>query len=101
VAAFNFQTYYGVCPGASALTTPSPRSPDLTKSPTVVAIREARQRLTASSLRRLREGLFRLELQLVEDMVTDGIDVPRVTALSHCARALDVVEKLKAGTRER
>jgi hypothetical protein len=45
--------------------------------------------------------LFRLELQLVTDMIQGGIDVPRVTALSHCARALEAVETLQAGTRER
>jgi hypothetical protein len=74
---------------------------DPTKSPTVVAIHEAGARLTAGSLRRLREGLFRLDLQLVTDMSQGGIDGPRVTVLSHCARAFEAVETLQAGTRER
>ena len=78
-----------------------PRPPDSSKSPTANAIRETRARLTQLSLRRVREGLYRLELQLIEELVTGGIDVPRVTALSHCARALEVVEMLQTGARER
>jgi hypothetical protein len=78
-----------ILPGASTLATPSHRPPDSTKSPTVVAIRETRARLTAVSLRRLREGLFKLELQIVEDMVTSGLNRAKVRALSHCARALE------------
>jgi hypothetical protein len=49
---------------------------DPTKSETVVAIRASVARLSPLTLRRLREGLFRLELQLIEDMVIAGIDVP-------------------------
>jgi hypothetical protein len=71
------------------LANPLPRSRvDQTKSPAVIAIRQTRTRLTAFALRRLREGVFRLELQLVESMVPDGIDMAKVRALSHCARAL-------------
>jgi hypothetical protein len=51
--------------------------------------------------RRLREGLFHLELQLLQDMVTGGIDISRVTALSHCAHAIEVVDVLKITARER
>jgi hypothetical protein len=57
--------------------------------------------LTAVALRRLREGVFRLELQLVEDMVAGGIDMAKVRALSHCARTLDVLDVLSVTARER
>jgi hypothetical protein len=76
---------------------------DHSKSETVVAIRQSVARLSPLTLRRLREGLFRLELQLVDDMIVGGVDVARVTALSplrprhrgrrsapeRCARALE------------
>jgi hypothetical protein len=78
-----------------------PRSPAINKSPTANVIRSTRAALTGTSLRRLREGLFKLELQLVEQMVVGGIDISRVTALSHCARALEVVEVLQTTARER
>ena len=65
------------------------------------AIRASRAKLTALSLRRLREGLFKLELELLQDMVTGGINIARVTALSHCAHAIEVVDVLKVTARER
>jgi hypothetical protein len=34
-------------------------------------------------------------------MVTGGIDISRVTALSHCAHAIEVVDVLKITARER
>jgi hypothetical protein len=74
-------------------------SPD--KSETVVAIRAAVARISPLSLRRLKENLFALELRLVDDMITGGVDVMRVQALSHCARAIEVVDSLQAGVRER
>jgi hypothetical protein len=77
------------------------RGPDVNKSPTANAIREKRALLTITSLRRLRERLFKLELELLEQMVTGGIDIPRVTALSHCARAIEVVDVLQTGARGR
>jgi hypothetical protein len=80
---------------------PRHRSPDINKSPTANAIRETRAKLTGTSLRRLREGLFKLQLQLVQDMVTGGVNIARVAAVSDCARALEVVEVLQVGTRER
>ena len=66
---------------------------DHTKGDTVQAIRAAVTRLSPISLRRLREGLFKLQLQLLEDMVVSGIDVPKVQAVSHCARAIEVVDR--------
>lgn len=69
---------------------------DHTKGDTVQAIRAAVTRLSPISLRRLREGLFKLQLQLLEDMVVSGIDVPKVQAVSHCARAIEVVDRLGA-----
>jgi hypothetical protein len=51
--------------------------------------------LTAVALRRLREGVFRLELQLVESMVAGDIDMAKVRALSHCSRALEVLDVLQ------
>lgn len=74
---------------------------DRTKSPTVVEIRASVARLSPISLRRLREGLFRLELQLIEDMIVSGIDIPKVTAIAHCARAIEAVDQLQGGLRER
>lgn len=68
---------------------------DHTKGDTVQAIRAAVTRLSPISLRRLREGLFKLQLQLLEDMVVSGIDVPKVQAVSHCARAIEVVDQLQ------
>jgi hypothetical protein len=78
-----------------------PRSPRINKSPTANAIRETRAKLTGTSLRRLREGLFKLQLQLIQDMVTGGVNIARVAAVSDCARALEVVEVLQVGARER
>jgi hypothetical protein len=74
---------------------------DSSKGPVPTAIRASRAKLTALSLRRLREGLFHLELQLIHDMVTGGINLARVTALSHCAHAIEVVDVLKLTNRER
>jgi hypothetical protein len=74
---------------------------DPTKSPTVVAIREACARLTAGSLRRLKESLFKLQLSLIEDMIVGGINVSKVAAVSHCARAIEAVDVLQVTGRER
>jgi hypothetical protein len=52
-------------------------------------------------LRRLREGLFRLELRLIEDMIEGGVDVLRVRSISDCARCIEVVDQLQGGLRER
>jgi hypothetical protein len=79
----------------------SPRAPDPSKSETAVAIRSTRAALTGTPLRRLRERLFELELSLITDMVRSGIDVPRIMALSHTVRALEVVETLQTTARER
>jgi hypothetical protein len=87
-------------PERSPMPTPAVRV-DRTKSDTVVAIRASVAKLSPLTLRRLREGLFRLELQLVGEMIAGGVDVPRVTALSHCARAIEVVDLLQSGVRER
>jgi hypothetical protein len=77
------------------------RAPDPTKSETVQQIRASVARLSPLSLRRLREGLFRLVLQMIEEMITGGIDPMRVQAVSHCARAIEVVDQLQSGVRER
>lgn len=81
---------------------PSPAAGvDLTKSDTVIAIRASVARLSPLSLRRLGEGLFRLELQLIEDMIVAGIDVPEVTAISHVCRTIEAVDQLRGGLRGR
>jgi hypothetical protein len=77
------------------------RPPDINKSLTANAIRETRAKLTGSALRRLREGLFKLELTLIEDLITGGLSIPKVAAISHCACALEVIEVLQVGARER
>ena len=77
------------------------RAPDPTKSETVIAIRAAVAKLSPLTLRRLREGLFKLELQLVSDMIEGGVDVVRVRAVSDCARCIEVVDQLQGGMRER
>jgi hypothetical protein len=74
---------------------------DPSKSETVVAIRGSVARLSPITLRRLKEGLFRLELQLVDDMIVGGVDVARVTALSHCCNAIAAVDQLQSGVRKR
>jgi len=74
---------------------------DPTKSETVVVIHASVARLSPITLRRLREGLFRLELQLIEDMVITGIDVPKVTAISHVCGTIEAVDQLAVGRRER
>lgn len=81
--------------------TPAARAPDPTKSETVVAIRASVAKLTPLTLRRLKENLFALELQLVTDMVEGGVDLLRVQGLSHCARCIEVVDQLQNGVRER
>jgi hypothetical protein len=77
------------------------RPPDINKSPTASAIRETRAKLTGTSLRRLREGLFKLQLQLLHDMVTSGVTIAKVATVAHCRAALEVVEVLQVGARER
>jgi hypothetical protein len=67
-----------------------PRAPHISKGPVPTAIRASRAKLTALSLRRL-----------LQDMVTGGINIARVTALSHCAHAIEVVDVLKVTERER
>jgi hypothetical protein len=77
------------------------RPPDASQSPTVKALREARLRLTSVSLRRLRERLFKLQLELLEELAAGDISIPKVTAVSHCARTLEVVERLQVTARSR
>jgi hypothetical protein len=67
----------------------------------VQQIRAATARISPLSLRRLREGLFKLELQIIEDMITGGIDPVRVTALSHYCNAIAAVEMLSGDLRTR
>jgi hypothetical protein len=52
-------------------------------------------------LRRLLEEVFKLELTLIEGMITGGINIARVAAVAHCARALEVLEVLQVGAGER
>ena len=81
---------------------PSPAARvDRTKSETVTQIRATVARLSPLSLRRLKENLFALELQLVNDMIIDGVDVLRVQALSHCCDAIAAVDQLQGGLRAR
>lgn len=75
--------------------------PDTSKSETVAAIRASVAKLTPLSLRRLKENLFALELKLVGDMIEGGVDILRVQALSHCSRAIEVIDQLQNGVRER
>jgi hypothetical protein len=77
------------------------RAPDPTKSPVVVEIRAAVARLSPSVLRRLREDLFRLQLRLIGDMVEGGVDIPKVTAISHICRTIEAVDLIGAGAHER
>lgn len=44
---------------------------------------------------------FKLELQLIESMVTDGIDLAKIQAVSHAARCLEVLDVLQVTARER
>jgi hypothetical protein len=82
--------------------TPLPIAPLVAPAGSVpTATRASRAKLTALSLRRLRGGLFKLELELLQDMVTGGINIARVTALSHCAHDIEVVDVLKVTARER
>jgi hypothetical protein len=87
-------------PGLTVVDTRS-RAPDSSKSETANGIRATRAKLTGYALRRLREELFKRQLLLLQDMVRDGVDSARVMAVSHCARALEVVETLQLGARER
>ena len=80
--------------------TPAVRT-DRTKSETVTQIRATVARLSPMSLRRLRVSLFKLELQLIEDMITGGIDPMRCQAISHVCRTIEVVDMLSGGLRER
>jgi hypothetical protein len=66
-----------------------------------MAIRAAVAKLSPLSLRRLREGLFKLQLQLIEDMITTSIDVPKVTAITHVCRTIDAVDMLSSDLRAR
>ena len=80
---------------------PAAHPVDQSKSETAIAIRASVARLSPISLRRLKENLFRLELSLVEDMITGGVDPMRCQAISHCARTIEVVEQLQGGLRAR
>lgn len=74
---------------------------DLTKSDTVQQIRATAARISPLSLRRLREGLFKLQLQMIEDMITGGVDPMRAVALSHVHNAIAAVEQLGGDLRTR
>jgi hypothetical protein len=75
----------------------SPRSTDSSKSPTVIAIRATRAKLTTITLRRLREQLFRLELSLLEQMVESGVNLELVAVAANTAKVLETIERLEAG----
>jgi hypothetical protein len=73
------------------------RSPDSSKSPTVTAIRATRARLTPITLRRLREQLFKLELELLEQMIERGVDLTLVAVVANTTKVLEAIERLEAG----
>ena len=79
---------------------PRQRAP-VDKNPTVVAIRESRAKLTGPDLRRLREGLFKLQLLFIERMVEGGVETAFVAGLADCTAALAAIERLETTTRER
>jgi hypothetical protein len=78
---------------------PAARAPDPSKSPTVIAIRETRAKLTTITLRRLREQLFRLELSLLEQMVESGVNLELVAVTANTAKVLETIERLETGPR--
>jgi hypothetical protein len=55
------------------------------------AIRASRAKLTMLSLRRLREELFRLQLQSIQDMIVGG----------HCVTAIAAIDTLQGTAYER
>jgi hypothetical protein len=65
------------------------------------AIRPSRVKLTMLSLRRLREELFPLQLQSIQDMIVDGVDVSKIVELSHCATAIAAIDTLQCTAHER
>jgi hypothetical protein len=71
------------------------------EGPVPTATRASRVRLTGLGLRRLKEHLFKLQSALIEDMIRGGINISKVTAVSHVARAIGAVEVLQVRTRER
>jgi hypothetical protein len=65
------------------------------------AIRASRAKLTMLSLRRLREELFRLQLQSIQDMIVGGVNVSKIAELSHCATAIAAIDMLQGTAHER
>lgn len=65
------------------------------------AIRASRAKLTMLSLRRLREELFRLQLQSIQDMIVGGVEVSKIAELSHCATAIAAIDTLQRTAHER
>ena len=58
---------------------------DHSKSPVVTEIRATVARLSPLLLPRLKENLFRLELSLIQEMISGGVDPLRCQAVSHGA----------------
>ena len=63
--------------------------------------RASRAKLTMLSLRRLREELFRLQLQSIQDMIVGGVDVSKLAEPSHCATATAAIDTLQGTAPER
>ena len=74
---------------------------DHSKSNAVLETRAIAARISPISARRLRENLQHLQLSLIEQMIEGGVDIPRVTALSHCCNAIAAVEMLSGDLRSR
>jgi hypothetical protein len=71
------------------------------QGPVPTAICASRAKLTALGLRRLKEHLFMLQSSVIEDMIRGGINISKVTVVSHVAKAIEAVDVLEVGTRER
>jgi hypothetical protein len=72
------------------LDTLRPSAPHISKGPVptaIRAIRASRAKLTALSLRRFREELFRRQLVAIQDMVDSGVDAAKIADLSHTVAA--------------
>jgi hypothetical protein len=81
--------------------TPAAVRVDHSKSNVVQETRAMAARISPTTARRLRGKLLQLQFSLIQGMVENGVDVPTVTALSHCFNAINAVELLTGDLRAR
>jgi hypothetical protein len=70
-------------------------------SPNPTAAPSRAKLFTQSDLRELREALFKLELATLRQLIDDGLNTGQIGLVADIARAIEAVEQLQPGARER